>query len=160
NAPAASSARRPRGAAPARRPPGAADLRAPGADQAAPARLLPRPPAASARRPTPPTAAVSDLSDTRLQSWRDLPPSERRQWFEQLWLDTIALRDRYQLALRSGWWQDSVVVEAIAAFCAWLDLYDTGAYTDPQGKLGLLWQLDQLKTVLRGGEQAFDPARD
>ncbi len=102
---------------------------------------------------------MDELTDTGLVNWRELPPAQRRVWWEQLWLGVIALAERYRLALRAGWWEDSIQVEALAAFCAWLALYDTGAYVDPAGKLQLLWELDRLRVVIRGGEHAFDPAR-
>lgn len=46
--------------------------------------------------------------------WRSLYPRERRLWWEQLWVDVCALRDRYRLAVRSGWWEHSIQVEALA----------------------------------------------
>ena len=46
-------------------------------------------------------------------------------WFEQLWRDVCALRDRYRLAVRSGWWEDQVQVEALAALAAWVPRYDS-----------------------------------
>ncbi|MGH2870062.1 MAG: hypothetical protein ACRDNK_21140 [Solirubrobacteraceae bacterium] len=103
---------------------------------------------------------MSELTEAGLINWRELPPTQRRAWWETLWNETLALADRYRLALRAGWWQDSLQVEALAAFCAWLRLYDTGSYIDPPGKLQLLWELERLRAVIRGGEQAFDPARD
>ena len=48
-----------------------------------------------------------------------LPPERWRRW-EQLWSDVIALRTRYPLAVRSGWWEDQVQVEALAALAAWV----------------------------------------
>ena len=45
----------------------------------------------------------------------DLLPRERWLWWEQLWADVSALRGRYHLAVRSGWWEDPVVVEALRA---------------------------------------------
>jgi hypothetical protein len=103
---------------------------------------------------------VSDLDGTELVDWRQLPPDQRRVWWDNLWEAAIDLADRYRLALRSGWWQHAVQVEALAAFSGWLALYDTGAYTDPPGKLQLLWELERLRAVLRGGEHAFDPVHD
>jgi hypothetical protein len=95
-----------------------------------------------------------------LEDWRALDASDRRAWWERLWLDAIALSDRYRLGLRAGWWEDSVQVEALGAFSTWTQMFDTGVYNDPQGKLNLLWQVDRLRHALRGGEHAFDPARD
>jgi hypothetical protein len=95
-----------------------------------------------------------------LTSWRDLAPRERWHWWQQRWHEAIALSERYRLALRCGWWEDSVRVEALAAFAAWVATYDTEVSIDPPGKLQLLGQLDWLRTVLRGGERAFDPPAD
>jgi hypothetical protein len=103
---------------------------------------------------------VTELPAIDLENWRELPPEDRQDWLNQLWLDTIALADRYRLALRSGWWEDSIQVEALQAFAAWVRLYDAGAYTDPPGKLQLLFEIERLRGVLRGGEQAFDALRD
>jgi hypothetical protein len=92
--------------------------------------------------------------------WRALEPRQRSVWWEQLWSDAIRLRDRYRLGLRSGWWQDDIQVEALAAFAAWATAYDGGAWNDPQGKLQLLYDLDRIRAMLRGGESVFDPDRD
>jgi len=103
---------------------------------------------------------MGDLDGTELTHWRELPPAQRREWWEDVWNAAITLRARYRLALRHGWWEDAIQVEALAAFHAWLRLYDTGAYTDPPGKLQLLWELERLRAVVRAGETAFDPATD
>ena len=103
---------------------------------------------------------MNDGPNNPLGNWRELIEPERREWWQDLWLDTLALAQRYRLPLRSGWWEDSLQVEALAAFCAWVRLYDSGTYNDPDGKLRVLWQLEQLKAVLRPGERAFDPKRD
>src|SRR5580704_7157525 len=100
--------------------------------------------------------ADAAFDGAELADWRVLPPGQRRAWWERLWLGAIALADRYRLGLRSRWWEDSVQVEALAAFHCWLRLYDTGAETDPTGKLQLLWELERLRAVLRGGEHTFD----
>jgi hypothetical protein len=70
------------------------------------------------------------------------------------------MADRYRLGLRSGWWQDAIQVEALAAFICWLELYDSGANADPTGKLQLLWELERLRGLLRAGEHAFHASRD
>jgi hypothetical protein len=106
------------------------------------------------------TDPVQPIEEIQLIDWRALPPSQRRTWWERLWRGAVALSERYRLALRSGWWEDPIQVEALAAFDSWLRLYDTGAETDPTGKLQLLWELERLRGVLRGGEHAFDEARD
>jgi hypothetical protein len=95
-----------------------------------------------------------------LVNWRDLPPRQRWQWWDERWHEAIALSERYRLALRSGWWEDSVRVEALAAFAAWVATYDTEVSIDPPGKLQLLAQLDWLRTALHGGERAFHPPAD
>jgi hypothetical protein len=93
-------------------------------------------------------------------SWRGLPPRARPIWWQQLWSDAISLRDRYRLNLRSGWWQDDIQVEALAAFSAWTNAYDSGAWNDPPGKLQLLYDLERIRALLRPGQDVFDPERD
>jgi hypothetical protein len=92
--------------------------------------------------------------------WRALDGPQRQAWWEQLWRDAIRLGDRYRLGLRSGWWRDDVQVEALAAFAAWVAGYDSGAWTDPTGKLQMLYDLDRICALLRGGEAVFDRDRD
>jgi hypothetical protein len=92
--------------------------------------------------------------------WRGLYPRERWIWFEQLWSDACMLRTRYRLALRSGWWEDQVQLEALAAFAAWVARYDTGEWDDPPGKLALLYDLERVAALLRDGLDPFDPDRD
>jgi hypothetical protein len=92
--------------------------------------------------------------------WRSLYPREQWLWWEQLWMDVCALRERYRLALRSGWWEDSIQVEALAALAAWVDRYDTGEWDDPPGKLTLLFELERIDTLLREGAEPFHPSRD
>ncbi|HEY5318327.1 MAG TPA: hypothetical protein VIJ20_10130 [Solirubrobacteraceae bacterium] len=92
--------------------------------------------------------------------WRSLYPRERWLWWEQLWMDVCMLRERYRLAVRSGWWDDSIQVEALAALAAWADRYDTGEWDDPPGKLGLLFELERIDGLLREGGEPFHPSRD
>jgi hypothetical protein len=92
--------------------------------------------------------------------WRSLYPRERWLWWEQLWMDVCALRERYRLAIRSGWWEDSIQVEALAALAAWCDRYDTGEWDDPPGKLALLFELERVDALLREGGEPFHPGRD
>lgn len=92
--------------------------------------------------------------------WRSLFPRERWIWFEQLWVDVCALRDRYGLALRSGWWRDSVQLEALAALAGWVQRYDSGEWDDPPGKLALLCDLERIDALLRDGAEPFHPERD
>jgi hypothetical protein len=92
--------------------------------------------------------------------WRGLPPRARWIWWDQLWTDAGRLRKRYHLALRSGWWEDDVQVETLAALSAWCAAYDNGGWNDPAGKLQLLYDLDRIRTLLRPGTDVFDPERD
>ena len=92
--------------------------------------------------------------------WRGLYPRERWMWFEQLWADVCALRERYRLPVRSGWWEDQIQVEALAAFVAWTQRYDAGEWDDPPGKLALLYDLERLAVLLRDGGEPFHPDRD
>ena len=105
---------------------------------------------------TDPLAALS----TSLGTWLGLDQRERWRWWEERWTEATALSNRYRLTLRSGWWEDSERVEAIAAFAASVAAYDTGQEDQPAGKLQLLAQLDWLRSVLRGGQRAFDPTTD
>ena len=90
-------------------------------------------------------------------TWRGLYPRERWLWFEQLWTDACALRARYRLSLRSGWWEDEIQVEALAA---WTQRYDSGEWDDPPGKLALLYDLERVAALLRDGDEPFHPDRD
>jgi hypothetical protein len=92
--------------------------------------------------------------------WQSLYPRERWLWFEQLWTDACMLRERYRVAIRSGWWEDRRQVEALAAFAAWVHLYDSGEWDDPPGKLALLYDLERLAMLLRDGGDPFHPDRD
>jgi hypothetical protein len=92
--------------------------------------------------------------------WRGLYPRERWMWFEQLWTDVCVLRERYRLPVRSGWWEDQVQVEALAALAAWTDRYDSGEWDDPPGKLALLYDLARVAILLRDGNEPFHPDRD
>ncbi len=92
--------------------------------------------------------------------WHGLYPRERWQWFEQLWSDVGMLRDRYHLAVRSGWWANSVQVEALAALASWVSRYDSGEWDDPPGKLALLFDLERVAGLLRDGGDPFHADRD
>ncbi len=87
-------------------------------------------------------------------------PQELRSWFERLWDDACALRERYRLPLRRGWWEQTLQVEALAAFAEWVQRYDSGEWDDPPGKLALLYDVERLAVLLREGAEPFDPARD
>jgi hypothetical protein len=92
--------------------------------------------------------------------WAGLYPHERWVWFEQLWNDVCELRSRYRLPIRSGWWEDEVQVEALAALAAWVARYDSGEWDDPPGKLALLYDLERISALLREGRDPFSPERD
>jgi hypothetical protein len=93
-------------------------------------------------------------------SWRSLYPRERWLWFDRLWKDVCRLRDRYRLAVRCGWWEDEVQLEALAALAAWTERYDSGEWDDPPGKLALLFDLERVAALLRDGLDPFHPERD
>jgi hypothetical protein len=93
-------------------------------------------------------------------TWRGLYPRERWLWWEQLWTDACVLRARYRISLRSGWWEDEVQVEALAALAAWTQRYDSGEWDDPPGKLALLYDLERVGAMLRDGADPFHPDRD
>jgi hypothetical protein len=92
--------------------------------------------------------------------WRGLYPLERRAWYERLWSDVCALRERYRLPVRSRWWEDELQLEVLAALAAWVARYDGGEWDDPPGKLALLLELERVQTLLRDGHDPFDPERD
>lgn len=92
--------------------------------------------------------------------WRGLYPRERWLWFEQLWADVCMLRERYRLAVRSGWWENELQLEALAALAAWVSRYDSGEWDDPPGKLALLFDLERVAALLREGMDPFHPERD
>jgi hypothetical protein len=91
---------------------------------------------------------------------RGLYPRERWLWFEQLWGDACMLRDRYRLTIRSGWWEDQIQVEALAALAAWTARYDAGEWDDPPGKLALLFDVERVAALLKDGDEPFHPDRD
>ena len=93
-------------------------------------------------------------------TWRGLYPRERWLWFEQLWSDVCMLRERYRLMVRSGWWEDELQVEALAALAAWTARYDGGEWDDPPGKLALLLDLERVAALLREGGEPFRVDRD
>ncbi|HUZ28253.1 MAG TPA: hypothetical protein VMU90_03375 [Solirubrobacteraceae bacterium] len=92
--------------------------------------------------------------------WHGLYPRERWLWFEQLWSEACMLRARYRLAIRSGWWEDQVQVEALAALASWVARYDSGEWDDPPGKLALLFELERVALLLQDGGDPFHAQRD
>jgi hypothetical protein len=93
-------------------------------------------------------------------NWQSLYPRERWIWFERLWTDVCLLRTRYRLAVRSGWWEDQIQVETLAALAAWTERYDSGEWDDPPGKLALLFDLERVAALINDGGERFDPDRD
>ncbi len=93
-------------------------------------------------------------------NYEGLYPRERWLWFEQLWTDVCALRERYRLSVRSAWWEDPIQLEALAALAAWTERYDSGEWDDPPGKLALLYDLERINGLLRDGNDPFHPDRD
>jgi hypothetical protein len=87
-------------------------------------------------------------------------PALCHEWFERLWLDACALRERYLLPIRRGWWQNPLQVEALAALAAWVQRYDSEEWDDPPGKLALLYDLERVAGLLREGAEPFYPDRD
>jgi hypothetical protein len=87
-------------------------------------------------------------------------PARCHEWFEHLWRDACALRERYRLPIQRGWWENPVQVEALAALAAWLERYDSEEWDDPPGKLALLYDLDRVAALLREGIEPFHPERD
>jgi hypothetical protein len=99
-------------------------------------------------------------ADQAVPGWRGLEPEQRWTWFEQLYVQAAHLDRRYRLGLRSGWWEDDVQVELLAALGAWVGMFDYASWTDPEGKARLIFQLPAVRELLRGGAQQFDPERD
>jgi hypothetical protein len=93
-------------------------------------------------------------------SWQQLDGRERWYWFERLWFDACRLRDRYELPIRRGWWENQIALEALAAVAAWVSRYDTGLWHDPPGKLALLYDLERVGQLLHDGSEPFYPDRD
>ncbi len=83
-----------------------------------------------------------------------------REWFEDLWLDVCRLRERYMLPVRTGWWENPLQVETLAALAAWVERYDSEEWDDPPGKLALLYDLERVSAMLRDGNDPFYPDHD
>ena len=45
--------------------------------------------------------------------WSGLLISERWAWFDRLWQSVCALRIRYWLPVRSGWWESEPVLDFV-----------------------------------------------
>ena len=76
---------------------------------------------------------------------------------DRLWQSVCALRTRYGLPARSGWWESELQVEALAALAAWVDRYDSGEWDDPPGKLSLLYEIERVAGLLRDGNETVPP---
>ena len=111
-----------------------------------------------------PTGAHIDVlmtADVAVAGWRSLRDrEERRDWFQKLYQQAAHLDRRYRLALRSGWWEDEIQVELLAALGAWVGMFDYANWVDPEAKIRLLLQLQSVRELVRGGAQQFDPGRD
>jgi hypothetical protein len=104
---------------------------------------------------------VNEAADDRWPlSYHGLGPVDRWLWFDQLWTEVTMLRERYRVMARSGWWEDEIQVEALAAVAEWTARYDSGEWDDPPGKLALLHDLQRVTELLRPGTQPFAPERD
>ena len=100
-------------------------------------------------------------ADVAVAGWRSLrDPTQRWDWFQKLYDQAAHLERRYRLALRSGWWEDEIQVELIATVGAWVGMFDYANWVDPEAKVRLLFQLQSVRELVRGGAQHFDPERD
>jgi hypothetical protein len=99
-------------------------------------------------------------TDQAVAGWRALQRQHRWTWFQKLYQQAAHLDRRYRLALRSGWWDDDVQIESLAALGAWIGMFDYANWADPEAKTRLIFQLPAVRELLRGGAQQFDPERD
>jgi hypothetical protein len=99
-------------------------------------------------------------ADIAVPGWRSLESEQRWEWFQQLYAAAGHLDRRYRLGLRSGWWEDELQLELLAALAAWVGMFDYASWTDPEGKARLLLQLPSFREALRGGAQTFEPDGD
>jgi hypothetical protein len=99
-------------------------------------------------------------ADIAVPGWRGLESEQRWEWFQQLYAAAGHLDRRYRLGLRSGWWEDELQLELLAALAAWVGMFDYASWTDPEGKTRLLLQLPSFREALRGGAQTFEPDGD
>ena len=111
--------------------------------------------------PTDDHADVLMTADVAVAGWRSLrEPDQRWDWFQKLYQQAAHLDRRYRLALRSGWWEDEIQVELLATLGAWVSMFDYANWADPEAKARLLFQLQSIRELVRGGAQQFDPERD
>jgi hypothetical protein len=101
------------------------------------------------------------IADVAVAGWRSLrEPEQRWDWFQKLYQQAAHLDRRYRLALRSGWWEDEIQVELLATIGAWVGMFDSANWVDPEAKIRLLFQLQSVRELVRGGAQQFDAQRD
>jgi hypothetical protein len=106
-------------------------------------------------------ADVLMTADVAVAGWRSLRDTEQRwNWFQTLYDQAAHLDRRYRLALRSGWWEDEIQVELLATLGAWVGMFDYANWADPEAKARLLFQLQSVRELVRGGAQQFDPEHD
>jgi hypothetical protein len=110
--------------------------------------------------PTGAHAEVLMTSDVAVAGWRSLAPAQRRDWFQKLYDQAAHLDRRYRLGLRSGWWEDEIQVELLATLGAWVGMFDYANWVDPEAKARLLFGLQSVRELVRGGAQQFEPERD
>jgi hypothetical protein len=84
-------------------------------------------------------------------------PQAAHEWFAHLYDQVTAVKVRYKLPVRTGWWADALHYETLAAFVNWVERYDSGEWDDPPGKLALLYDLERVSAMLRDGNDPFDP---
>jgi hypothetical protein len=99
-------------------------------------------------------------ADVAVPGWRGLEATQRWEWFQQLYATAAHLDRRYRLGMRSGWWEDELQVELVAALAAWVGMFDYASWSDPEGKARLLLQLPSFREAFRGGAQTFEPDGD
>ena len=124
----------------------------------------------SARTPSPaaltadPAVAHADVlmtADVAVAGWRSLTdPEQRWDWFQKLYDQAAHLDRRYRLGLRTGWWEDEIQIELLATLGAWVGMFDYANWIDPEAKARILFGLQTVRELVRGGAQQFDPDRD
>lgn len=107
-----------------------------------------------------PHAELLMTADVACAGWRGLEAQQRWEWFEHLYTQAEHLERRYRLGLRTGWWEDDVQLELLAALGAWVGMFDYASWADPEGKSRLLFQLQEIRPLVRGGSQQFHADRD
>jgi hypothetical protein len=118
-------------------------------------------PAALTVAPAAEHADVLMTADVAVAGWRSLTdPGQRWGWFQKLYDQAAHLDRRYRLGLRTGWWEDEIQIELLAALGAWVGMFDYANWIDPEAKARILFGLQSVRELVRGGAQQFDPDRD